>query len=183
MKLIVGLGNPEEKYDFTRHNLGFWVINLLGDELKFKSDHNFKAEIVTKSIRNEDAILVKPQTYMNNSGEAVSKLKNYRKIDDADICVIHDDVDLAIGTVKISFGGSSAGHKGVQSIMNQLGTDQFWRVRIGAGRSDKIPTEDWVLMKYTDNERTQFLNIVKEVVDYLRTKDLTQTTFSIDIKL
>jgi PTH1 family peptidyl-tRNA hydrolase len=182
MKMFVGLGNPGERYDLTRHNLGFWVTQLLDTENELSLSKNSFNSIITEiDINGKKAKLVQPQTYMNNSGEAVVKIKNFYKIDNQDICVIHDDVDLPMGNVKISLGGSSAGHKGVQSIIDQLGTDQFWRVRIGVGRSDKIPTEDWVLMKYTDIEHSNFLKVVSGTAEYLNTNDLAQTTLSIDI--
>lgn len=142
MKLIVGLGNPGEKYRKTRHNLGFMVVeHFLKDfeEAKktvWENQVKFKSDIAVidwqpKHSSLERIILVKPKTYMNNSGIAVNLLASYYKIPPADIWVVNDDIDLPLGTIKIRFGGASAGHKGVESIIGSLGTDKFWRFRIG----------------------------------------------------
>lgn len=163
MKLIVGLGNPGEKYTKTRHNIGFCVIDNMAQKEGIGFDFDQKSESEVGEIA--EAKLAKPQTFMNNSGEAVSKIKNFYKIDDDDIIIIHDDVDLEIGKIRISLGGSSAGHKGVQSIIDHLGTDNFWRVRVGVGRDEKIPTEDWVLMNFEDNDKIS--KIIDETANYV----------------
>ena len=140
MKLIVGLGNPGLKYEKTRHNLGFIVLSSFlrkmepVKETKWNDNEKFKAETAEVEYKEEKIILVSPKTFMNNSGMAVKAISQYYKIPPEDIWVIHDDVDISIGNMKIRFGGASAGHRGVDSIINTLGTDKFWRFRMGIGR-------------------------------------------------
>lgn len=154
MKLIVGLGNPGVKYEKARHNVGFMVVGRLYQRSKIKDqklDQKLKAEIV---IIDNDVIVVKPQTYMNLSGEAVVLVKNYYKIPVSDIWVIHDDVDLEVGRIKIQIGGGSAGHNGLNSIIEKLGTEDFVRFRVGIGRPENpnVPIEDFVLQNITGGE-------------------------------
>lgn len=153
MKLIVGLGNPGRKYKKTRHNIGFVII----DELK-------------RHISKKDAILLKPLTYMNNSGKEVKSVMDKNKI--SDLIVVHDDVDLPFNEIRVSKNISSAGHKGVQSIINELGTQNFIRVRVGikprwdqkSQRGKKINTERFVLEKFTKEEKKQLKDIIKKAV-------------------
>ncbi len=140
MKLIVGLGNPEERYENSRHNVGFMAIDHLakeltrGPEVVFTFDKRIKALVCTCNVKNDPLILVKPQTYMNNSGWSVELLRNTHKIDTDDIWVIHDDIDLPLGKMRIRKGGGTGGHRGVESIIEHLGTDAFIRFRLGIGR-------------------------------------------------
>ncbi|MBI2034609.1 MAG: aminoacyl-tRNA hydrolase [Candidatus Levybacteria bacterium] len=152
MKLIIGLGNPGERYEKTRHNAGFLVVEqFLKDfdpvketawivEDKLKSDIA-KIEWKPKVGPAIPVILAKPKTYMNNSGMAVSLIASFYKISPSDIWVIHDEFDFPLGSMKIRFGGASAGHKGVDSVITALGTDKFWRFRIGIGNAKKIGGE------------------------------------------
>jgi PTH1 family peptidyl-tRNA hydrolase len=144
MKLIVGLGNPGEKYEKTRHNLGFLVVDKLLRDFFSTSNSNweeskkFKSNFVQfewKPKRGEitKVILLKPQTYMNDSGLAVSLASEFFKVSPSEILIVHDEVDLPLGSTKIRFGGGAAGHKGVTSVMEKLGTDKFWRLRLGVG--------------------------------------------------
>jgi len=181
MKLIVGLGNPGTKYERTRHNVGFMVVEqflkdfepvkdtVWSDEKKFKSDI---AEINWQPRHGdlEKAMLVKPKTYMNNSGLAVSLISQYLNIPISDIWVIHDDIDLPIGAMKIRFGGGTAGHHGVESIMEKLGTEKFWRFRLGIGvgsqklgvRSQNLKNvEDFVLGGFSGGERGKVRALIK----------------------
>lgn len=149
MKLIVGLGNPGEKYEGTRHNLGFMVVDQLLKDLlsakeavwsinsKLKSDIAVidSADPSTGSGPSGKVILAKPQTFMNNSGMAVGLLFNFYKIKPEDLWVVYDELDLPVGSMKIRFGGAAAGHHGVESIMEKIGTDEFWRFRMGIGTS------------------------------------------------
>lgn len=141
MKLLIGLGNPGEKYKNTRHNLGFDVIDgFLQDftpveKTTWKEDKKLKSQLVQIDLKDEKVILTKPQTYMNNSGLAVRLIADYYKIAPEDIFVVYDELDLPVGSLKIRFGGSGAGHKGIESIIEQLGTDKFWRFRLGIGVS------------------------------------------------
>jgi PTH1 family peptidyl-tRNA hydrolase len=148
IKLIVGLGNPGEKYKMTRHNLGFRVIDKISENFNFpamKCETKFKAEISECKInpvcpacrtgrrtgRNEKILFVKPQTFMNKSGQAVSQISRFYKIKPENIWIVYDDMDLPLGKLKISFNKNSGGHKGVQSIIDQLGRKDFFRFRIG----------------------------------------------------
>jgi len=153
MKLIVGLGNPGDKYKFNRHNIGFLIVEKITEdrEAVFKLDDNDEAMTTEIEELNEKAKMILPQTFMNESGRAVIKIKQYYKIEKDDIWVIHDDVDLEPGKIKIQFGGSSAGHHGIESITNNIG-DKFWRIRIGVGRSENIPTDKWVLQDFDNRE-------------------------------
>lgn len=140
MKLLVGLGNPGEKYENTRHNLGFLVMDhVLKDIGTSKADweHStkLKSDIATFTIGEEKALFAKPQTYMNNSGLAVQLLKDFYKIEEDNIWIVYDELDLPLGSIKIRFGGAAAGHHGVESIMEAIGTDKFWRFRLGIGES------------------------------------------------
>jgi len=155
MKLIVGLGNPGAKYKKTRHNIGFRVIDALKDE-----------------ISEKEIILLKPQTFMNKSGVAVKSLTTKYKISTTDIVVVHDDVDLPFGTIRVSKNSSSAGHRGVQSIIDELGTQNFIRVRIGIRpkseiRNPKFETADFVLEKFTKDEEKQLPEIIKKAVEQI----------------
>jgi len=181
MKLIVGLGNPGDKYEKTRHNVGFMVLEqflkdfeptqqtIWTDNQKFKSD---VTEITWQrqnhtSPNNEKILLVKPKTFMNNSGMAVKLLADFYKISSEDIWIIHDDVDFPVGSIRIRFGGASAGHRGVMSILEQLGTDQFWRFRIGIGRpgeSQHDGVEHYVLDTFTHQDHSKIREVLKHAV-------------------
>lgn len=153
MKLIVGLGNPGEQYENTRHNLGFVVIEQFLKDFTSATDskweanrklkgESFIAEWKPKSPDRrgllEKLILLKPATYMNNSGMSVVIAKTFYKVSSGDIWIVHDDIDLPVGTIRIRKGGSSGGHKGIESVMTHLGTEQFWRFRLGIGHPVKI---------------------------------------------
>ena len=144
MKLIVGLGNPGEKYIDTRHNAGFMVVDHLLKEFgtakdTFSSNSKLKSDIATFTIQTETGeekvILAKPQTYMNESGQAVSLLMHFYKVEADDLWLVYDELDLPMGTLKIRNGGAAAGHRGVGSVMDSIGTDKFWRFRLGIGVS------------------------------------------------
>lgn len=180
MKLIVGLGNPGLKYEKTRHNLGFMVVNALLKDFSSSSqdlwmkEKKFQSEIAqinwqSKKNEAEKVIFAKPLTYMNGSGLAVSLIAKFYKIKPDDIWIIHDEIDLPLGGMKIRFGGASAGHKGVESIIEKLGTDKFWRLRIGIGEQrEKIQTkkvkaiDNYVLGEFAENERGKAREIVKK---------------------
>ena len=134
MKLIIGLGNPGEKYKTTRHNIGFMAVNRIAKNFSFPDfmlQKKFNAEISEGIINGDKIILAKPQTFMNESGKAVRSIADYYKIGPADIVVIHDDLDIGLGKYKIARDRTSAGHKGVQSIIDMLETKDFTRIRIG----------------------------------------------------
>jgi len=145
VKLIVGLGNPGDKYKNTRHNTGFMALDRVAADLEFPIfilEPKFNAEISEKSINGEKIILAKPQTFMNESGRAVKAIADYYKIATENITVIHDDLDIILGEYKIIRDRSSAGHKGVQSIIDTLGTKDFARIRIGIEPLDSSPAGD-----------------------------------------
>lgn len=151
MKIIVGLGNPGKEYEKTRHNAGFLVIDQLAKELDIKVTTNkFKALIGEGFHKGEKVILVKPQTYMNLSGDSVLAIFKYYDAYDEDLLVISDDMDLSIGNIRIRDKGSAGGQKGIKSIIDRLETQVFSRLRVGIGRSSLIPTVKYVMGKIDD---------------------------------
>ena len=160
MKLIIGLGNPGKKYLGTRHNVGFEFLEKLKTEMdfpEFEFNKKFNAEIST----NKETSLVKPQTFMNLSGEAVRSILDFYKSSPENILVIHDDKDITLGEYRLADDSSSAGHNGVQNIIENLGTQKFNRIRIGVGAETNLPAEDFVLQKFSDEE----LETIKKVLD------------------
>ena len=142
MKLIIGLGNPGKEYEKTRHNVGFAVVDTLAKELGFsnwKTEKRLESEVCRGFIASccEDVILAKPQTFMNKSGDSIKKLTTYYLLLTTDLLVVHDDLDLPLGTLRLSHGSGAAGHKGVQSIIDALGTKDFWRLRVGVDPTTK----------------------------------------------
>lgn len=152
MKLVVGLGNPGDKYRNNRHNIGFILLDRFANDnqLEWKFEKKFEAEIARLKTPDKDLLLVKPQTFMNNSGEAVRKILDFYNIPPKDVLVVHDEIDLPAGTTKMGRGMGSAGHKGVQSLIDHLGANDFERLRVGVGRPENpnIDIEDWVLMDF-----------------------------------
>lgn len=182
MKLIVGLGNPGDKYRDTRHNVGFMVVDKLAHELggkdaRWESSTKHKAEIAKAG----EVVLVKPDTYMNASGVAVGSVARFYKVKPEDVWVIHDDIDLPLGKIRIRAGGGSAGHHGIESIMRELGSDAFARFRLGIGRGmeGKVKNTkrnfhrrfviDFVLSKFTRTEAGDMKHLVKNGVEAVRT--------------
>ncbi|MFH1030348.1 MAG: aminoacyl-tRNA hydrolase [bacterium] len=162
MFLVVALGNPDSKYALTRHNAGFVVMEELVKmyNLKFKNMPKFQAYVAEKNTDDEKVIFAMPLTYMNNSGLAVSRLAKFYKINSENIIVIHDELDLPLGKIRISFDASSGGHNGVESIIHELGTKNFVRVRTGIAnelsKSREIPSEKFVLQKFSPAEQKIF---------------------------
>jgi len=132
MRLIIGLGNPGIKYQGTRHNIGFMVVDKITADFNFKSI--FNAEISKKIFRDQKIIIVKPQTFMNLSGDAVMPIMGFYKLSPSDLVVIHDDIDMEFGKIRVSLDQGHGGHNGVRSIIDSLGTSEFYRIRIGVGR-------------------------------------------------
>ncbi len=130
-RLIVGLGNPGPEYETTRHNVGFWFVDHLADKLKVSLAPQSK--FFGKAGRDGDVWLLEPTTYMNRSGQAVAALANFYKITPAEVLVIHDDLDLPPGGIRLKQGGGNGGHNGLKDIQAKLGTPDFWRLRIGIG--------------------------------------------------
>ncbi len=179
MKLIVGLGNPGSKYEHTRHNIGFDTLDLLSDALKI--DIN-KVKFQGVFGKGEDVILFKPSTFMNLSGIAVREIMTFFKIDIADLVVISDDMAIQVGKIRLRMNGSSGGHKGLQNIIDNLGSDNFKRIRIGIGEP-KINTIDFVLSKPSKEETSLILEAQKRakeaLLEYLKNNfDVAMSKFN-----
>jgi len=160
MWLVVGLGNPGDIYAGTRHNAGFMVIDVLAESHSLPLKNRAKNYIYGRGfISKREVLLIKPLTFMNRSGMAVVEaLKRHEDVDN--ILVVCDDIDLETGTIRIKKSGSSGGHKGVESIIETLGTNEFGRVRIGIGRPDRTAVEHYVLKNFTGREK----KIIEEAV-------------------
>lgn len=156
MYLIAGLGNPTKKYENTRHNMGFDCIEKLSSKFGIKMKRSrFSALVGKGEIGNESVILVKPQTFMNLSGDAISRIAKYYKIDTGkELIVIYDDTDLDIGSIRIKARGSAGGHNGMKSIIARIGSEEFIRVRVGIGkREEDSDMIDFVLGQFSEDER------------------------------
>ncbi len=174
MKLVIGLGNPGEQYIGTRHNLGFKVLDELVKESwpasnASRSDAGWEESKKLKSqiIKIDQIIFAKPQTYVNNSGLAVRLLSDYYKIVPENIIIIHDELDLSLGKIKVRMGGAAAGHHGVESVIDALNTDQFIRVRLGIGSFTHLSPEKFVLEQFTHSEKPQVKHMIKQVIKAL----------------
>lgn len=182
MKLIIGLGNPGEKYVNTRHNLGFMAVDEfarkhLGPKITWEEDKKFKAEIL-KVIQDdgEQLLLVKPQTYMNNSGLSVKAVVDYFKIPLDDVIIVYDELDLPLGKIKVRKGGAAAGHHGVESIIENLNADGFVRVRLGMG-TEKTDLEEhdgnyrkmdnFVTSEFKSDEKSKVKHMLKQAQEAL----------------
>lgn len=147
--LIAGLGNPGIEYEKTRHNTGFGIIDLLIKELKIDLDKKkYNALYSIYKENNNKYIIVKPLTYMNSSGEAISKLCSFYKVNVNDVIVAYDDLDLPIGKVRLRKSGSAGGHNGIKSIISMLNSEEFKRIRVGISKDSKIEVIDYVLGKF-----------------------------------
>lgn len=161
MKIIVGLGNPGKKYETTRHNVGFITADLIADALSAEiTQKNFMGLCCEVFYHGEKLILVKPQTYMNLSGQCVGEIARYYKIDHEDIFVIADDLSLPAGTMKLRPKGSSGGHNGLKSIIAHLGGEDFPRLKIGIGRGDQVV--DHVLGHFGEEEWELVANMMEK---------------------
>lgn len=154
MYLIVGLGNPEADYARTRHNMGFDVINKLSEKFEIKVNKSkYKAEYGTGTINGEKVVLVKPQTYMNLSGEAIQEFVNFYKVENQDLIIIYDDIDTTPGTIRIRKTGGPGTHNGMKSVVNCLGTIEFTRIRVGIGNPEfKNDMINYVIGHVADQE-------------------------------
>lgn len=178
MILIAGLGNPGAKYEKTRHNIGFMILDALAKnfDADFKEDKKNKAQIAEHTMTFEGRtgrtrlLLVKPQTFMNNSGETITRLVNFYKLRPEDqVWIVHDDLDIEIGALRVRLNGSSAGQKGIQSIIEKLGTDKFIRFRVGIKPPTKQPkpAEEFVLEKFNAQEKKIINKKINETIQLI----------------
>ena len=195
MKLIIGLGNPDKSYQYTRHNVGHIVIDKLAERLKIKLLENKKlfSFLVQSMCHGDKFIIAKPNKFMNQSGDSIRKIVDYYKIKTKKIIIISDDVDLPIGSIRIREEGSSGGHKGVESIIKSLNSDKFMRIRIGIALLHTLPadvdkmsaidTKEFVLENFSKKE----LKIINKsiiytsniLLDYLNGKKLESHTYQV----
>ncbi len=168
MLLFVGLGNPTPDSQNNRHNIGFKVIDAINQKFGLsKQKPKFKGLLTTGNIGDKKVYAIKPLTFMNNSGICIRELIEYFKMDAADVIVFHDDLDIDVGKIKAKFGGSSAGHNGIESIDKFIGKD-YSRVRIGIGKPEsKISISDYVLNDFNDEEREKLENITENIITSL----------------
>lgn len=188
MHLLVGLGNPGDKYRDTRHNVGFRFLDLLANRegLRFAAAPRFRAESATWESRNGRVILVKPQTFMNNSGEAVAPLASYYKIEPTSIIVVYDDLDLPSGKIRFKKGGGHGGHNGLRSLNQHLPNADYVRVKIGIGRPPHGEVSPWVLGKGSETERATeniIFDALLDEVDTLIAGDIGSASNRIHLKI
>ena len=168
MFLFVGLGNPTPNSENNRHNIGFKVIDAINSKFKLsKQKPKFKGLLTTGNINEKKVYAIKPLTFMNNSGICIRELIEYFKIEAENIIVFHDDLDIDFGKIKTKFGGSSAGHNGIESIDKFIGKD-YSRVRVGIGKpNDKIAVSDYVLKDFDDDEKQQLETLKNNITENL----------------
>lgn len=168
MKCIIGLGNPGKKYDNTRHNAGFMVIDELLKRHQWKLNKTkFKGDYTIGQLETEKVMLIKPQTFMNLSGEAVRPLMDYYNIDLENILIIFDDLDLPVGKIRLRQKGGHGGHNGIRSIINHVGSKDFKRIRIGIGRpqTTSLTIIDYVLQSFPKSELEEVMQGVRKAAD------------------
>lgn len=168
MKLIIGLGNPGKEYVRTRHNVGFFLLDKMQElfELpEFKFDKHSNADISKGLLEKKRVVLAKPQTFMNNSGQAVRSLLSFYKLTPADLIVIHDDKDIPLGKFRVQSNRGAAGHNGIKSLFDSLGTQDFLRLRVGIAPEKPITdTADFVLAPFAKDEQQKLQTIFDHVV-------------------
>jgi len=169
MKLIFGLGNPGAKYALNYHNLGFMVLDVLSDKIKCPINRKAKNGIYGEfNCRGEKVLLIKPQTFMNNSGECVKPFVDFFKCDLSDILVIYDDIDIDKGRLRYRPGGHSGTHNGMRNITELLGSGDFPRLRVGSKNTNpNIPLIDYVLMNIPSDEKQVFLPVLNKAADFV----------------
>lgn len=173
MRIIIGLGNPGKEYEATRHNMGFLVLDELAKRLEFdfKKKKSWQAYIAEGTQEENRVILVKPQTFMNKSGDTLRAIVSDSNTTQANVIIVHDDADLPFGEIRVRASGSSGGHNGMQSILDVFGNNEVKRVRVGIGRPQdpKIPLDEWVLQKWNKDEKKQLKDIVTKAADAVLT--------------
>ncbi|SHN70575.1 aminoacyl-tRNA hydrolase [Desulfitobacterium chlororespirans] len=162
MKLIVGLGNPGGQYAETRHNAGFLLLDCLAEELKLDFRPKFQGLMAETMMEGEKVYLLKPQTFMNLSGRSIRELAQFYKIAPEDIMVVYDDMDLPVGRLRLRSSGSAGGHNGIKSTIAELGTEEFWRLKVGIGR----PTAGWDSARYVlASFAKEEIPVLEEILD------------------
>lgn len=179
MKLLVGLGNPGQQYEHTRHNTGFQVMDAIAEEWNVEiKQAKFQALIATTQIQGEKVICMKPQTFMNLSGEAVGAAVRFYHLALSDLLVIYDDMDLPVGKIRLREKGSSGGQNGVKNIIAHLGSEAWPRIRVGIGKDPSRDTVDWVLGKFTKEElilHREAINLARDAAIYSITHPFNET--------
>ena len=168
LQLFVGLGNPDKKLLVTRHNVGFWFLDSLSKKLNrdFVYSKKFDSDIFINEYNNQEFTMMKPMSYINNSGVPIKKFIKNKNIKPDNILVIYDDIDLAVGKIRLKNGGGSGGHKGLNSIVEQLGSKNFWRLRIGIGKpEDKNKTVEYVLGKPSKRDKEIIMDSINFSLD------------------
>jgi len=170
VKVVLGLGNPGKRYERSRHNLGFWVVDRIAVENSISvQKRKYDSLIGEWHAGREKILLVKPQTYMNRSGTAVKRLFRYLPVTIKDLVVIYDDLDLSFGRIRVRPGGGAGGHRGVESIMESLGEESFFRVRMGVGRPPAgIDPADFVLRSFAAEEKAQIEQVILKAAAAVR---------------
>ena len=167
LRIIVGLGNPGPEHQVTRHNAGFWFVDVLAQRhgVEFRDYRKFSGETARISISGQDIVLLKPTTYMNRSGLSVRQLSEFYKIAPDEILVAHDELDLPVGSVRLKHGGGHGGHNGLRDTIAHIG-DSFWRLRLGIGHpGNKTEVIDYVLTRAPRAEEEQILDAVNSAAD------------------
>lgn len=161
----MGLGNPGHKYAATRHNIGFEVIDFIAQKYNINFKSNLRAHISVDHIGSEKVLLVKPQTYMNLSGESLLEIVNYYDLKLEDVLIIYDDIDIAFGKIRIRQKGSAGTHNGMRSIVELLKSQDMPRIRMGVGKKDNIPLASYVLQKFPPEEMLTVQEMVTKAAD------------------
>jgi peptidyl-tRNA hydrolase, PTH1 family len=172
--MVVGLGNPGSQYEFTRHNIGFRIIDnlALSIETEFKKIKSYDSLISRGKINNHNLMLVKPQTYMNLSGKSVSKIVSYYRISFQDLLIVYDDLNLELGQIRIRKRGSAGGHKGVESIIQYLNSEDIPRLRIGIGKpsiNSNFDYASYVLSNFNNNEKDKISEVIQLSTEAIKT--------------
>jgi PTH1 family peptidyl-tRNA hydrolase len=169
VRLIAGLGNPGARYQYSRHNMGFLVLNRLAEASGISLHQTkFEACFGRGNIAGHPALLIQPQSYMNLSGEAVRKFFDYFRIEIKDVIVVHDDLDLPFGTIRLKAGGGPGGHRGLISVIDQMGSADFNRVRLGIGKPDRRElVEGYVLSPFPPEETGQLPRVIEKAAEML----------------
>ncbi len=167
MKLIIGLGNVGEKYVFTRHNVGFMVLDRLAvrENFSFREEKKLKSFVAKVRLWGDEFMLVKPTTFMNLSGEALRAVMDYYKIKPEDVLVIYDDLSLELGKMRFRASGSDGGHNGIKSIIQHLGSNKFVRLKVGIGPQPPIPAENFVLQNFSQEQLVALKPVLDRILD------------------